>query len=101
MILDDHPKLNLSYIHGNSQYDWSCDSESTNDSNLENRAENSGVLDEIFSSLLSSISRFQPPSYLKSIHLHHNSPDSTLSVNNAKLQVDKDTISSAFNNCML
>ena len=36
MIFDDHPKLDLSSIHRNSQDDWSCDSESTNDSNLDN-----------------------------------------------------------------
>ena len=76
MIFDDHSKLDLSSIHSGFQDDWSHDSESTNDLSLDNWVENSGFLDETFSILLSSISRFQPPLDLNSIYLYHNSTNS-------------------------
>ena len=98
MLFDDHHKLYLSFTPRNSQDYWSCDSESTDDSNLENWAENSGLLDETFLSLLSSISRVQPPLDLNSSHLHHDLPDSILRVNVTKLQGDKDAIPSASTN---
>ena len=80
MIFEDHPKLDLSCIHSSSKDDWSCDLESTDDSNLDNGMEKSEFLDEKMSSLLSSISRVQPPLDLNHNYLHNNSPDSTLRV---------------------
>ena len=81
MLFDNHPKSYLSSIWRNSQDNYSCDAESTDDSNLVNWKENSGFLDETFSSLLSSISRAQNPLDLNSSHLHHNSPNYALCVN--------------------
>ena len=81
MLFDNHPKPDLSSIHSNSPDDWSFDSESTNDSNLDNWANDSRLLDENFSSLLSSISRVQPPLDLNSSDLRYDSPNSTLRVN--------------------
>ena len=85
VIFYNHPTFGLSSIYSNSQDDWSCDSESTYDSNLDNWEENSKLFDETFSSLLSSISRFQPLLGISSSNLHHNSPDSNLHLNDAKL----------------
>ena len=59
MIFDDHPKLDLISIHSNSQDDWSCGSESIDNSNLENCADNSGLINETFSSFAFLISRVQ------------------------------------------
>ena len=36
MLFDKNPKFDLSFTHRNSQFDLSCDSESTDDSNLDN-----------------------------------------------------------------
>ena len=52
MNFDGYPQLDLSYIHNNSQNDWSCGSESTHDSYLDIWADNSGLLDKTFPSLL-------------------------------------------------
>ena len=90
--------MDLSPIPRNSQCNWSFYSESIDDSNLENWAYNSEFLDENFSSLLSSISIVQPLLDLKSSHLHQNSPESTLCVNDTKLQGNKDAIPSASKN---
>ena len=61
------------------------DSESTEDLSLDNWADNSGLLDNFFSSFLSSSSRAQPPLNLNHSHIHHNMPYSTLCANNIKL----------------
>ena len=83
IIFDGHPQLDLSSIRNNSQDDWSCGSESTNHLNLDNWRDNSGSLYETFSVMIFSISRFQSSLDLNSSHLKHNSPDSTLYVNDA------------------
>ena len=81
MLLENHPKSDLSSIHSNSQDGCSCDSESTDDSNLVNWEDNLGLIDETFSSLLSSISRVKTPLDINSSHLRHNSPNSALRIN--------------------
>ena len=98
MNFDDHPPLNLSSIRNNSQDDWSCGSESTNHLNLDNWRDNSGSLYETFSVMIFSISRFQCSLDLNSSNLKHNSPGSTLHVNDTRLQIDKDVIPSTSTN---
>ena len=80
MIFDPHPTLDLSLIHSGSQDDWSCESKFTDDYNLRNWADNSGFLDETFSSLLSSISKAQTSLDINCIHLKCNSPNPASSI---------------------
>ena len=53
MIFDDHSKLDLSSINSKSRDDWSHNSQSTEDSSLNNWVDNSRLLDETFSSFIS------------------------------------------------
>ena len=88
MIFDDRSKLGVSSIHSGFQDDWSHDSESTDDSSLDNWSENSGLLDKNVSSFMSSISKAQHPLDLSHNHLHHNAPNSTMRINNIKMSFE-------------
>ena len=88
MIFDDHSKLYLSSIHSRSQDYSSRFSDSTDDLSLDNWAEDSGLLDETFSSFLPSISKAQPLFDPNHSHLHRNTPDSTLNVSGIKLSCE-------------
>ena len=75
MNFHDNPQLDLSYISSNSQDDWSCGSESTINSNLDNWGDNSGLIDDTFLSVLFSISRVQSLLDINSSHVKHNFPN--------------------------
>ena len=70
IVFDPLPKLDLSPIYSGSQYYWSCESQSTDDSNFCDWVENSGFLDETFSSLLLSISKAQTSLDINCSHLN-------------------------------
>ena len=94
MIFEDHSKLDLSSIHSRSQDDSSHFSDSTDDLSLDNWADDSGLLDETFSSFLPSISKAQPLFDPNHSHLHRNTPDSTLNVSGIKLSCESNLTAS-------
>ena len=83
MIFDPHPNLLFSFIHSGSQDDWSCESESIDDSKFHSWADNSRFLDETFSSLLSLISKAQTSLEINCIHLKRTSHNPASSIDSS------------------
>ena len=69
-------------------------SDAVDDLSLENWADDSGYLDETFSSFLPSSSKAQPLLDLNHNRLHHSKHNSTLNVSGVKLSCENNLIAS-------